>query len=124
MLALDRPRATPRPVPSRATSPSYGSTRPVWPALGQRAAQLVGVPAGACVENDDVHDSGIVSYGVRELVIDPPITNVNRNSPTTSVEQRRAQHVGIRAVPAWNVRPLVALVSHTSAGLKSIGSIL
>src|SRR5438034_11611441 len=63
--------------------------------FGQCAAQLVSMPASPRIKNDYLHQS-------------------NSEMRSTSGSSR----------PPWNVRPLVALVSHTSAGLNSIGSIL
>ena len=79
-------------------------------ALIERAAQFVGLPAGARAQDGNVHRS---RSRLKPASYDRSI----------SLEQRSSQHVGVEP-PAWNVRPLVALVSHTSAGLKSIGSIL
>ena len=40
------------------------------------------------------------------------------------LSKRDARSTAGSSRPAWKVRPLDVLVSHTSAGLKSIGSIL
>src|SRR5262245_18849364 len=69
------------------------------PAFGERAAQFIRVPSGFA-EDDDLH-----------TVAD---RYENRDWRSTSTLTR----------PAWNVRPLVMLANETSAGLKSIGSIL
>ena len=66
------------------------------PALGERATEFVRMPPGAGGQNRYVHD--------------PSKSDALRTSTFTR--------------PAWNVRPLVALVSQTSPGLKSSGSIL
>ena len=87
------------------------------PALGERAAQFVGVPAGACAENDDVHQASMRSRAAESCIAARP-----RYRRHQSKSDARSTSASSR--PAWNVRPLVALVSHTSAGLNSIGSIL
>ena len=112
---------TPRPVPSRATSRFVRQHPAGVPAFGKRAAQIVGMPAGACVEYGDVHLHRLphLERGTsRALQLGHPSAVRNRQSKSD------ARSTSGSSRPAWNVRPLVALVSQTSAGLKSIGSIL
>src|SRR5690606_23907296 len=80
-----------------------GEYAPGVPTGGERAAQFVGMPAGARAQDDDLHRS--------------------------RKQRRAAQNSDARSTsglscPAWNVRPLDTLVSHTSAGLNSSGSIV
>ena len=48
----------------------------------------------------------------------------SRRAPADQLSKSEARSTSALTRPAWNVRPLAALVSHTSAGLNSIGSIL
>ena len=112
-------------------------------ALLQSPAQLVGLPTCVGAQNDDVHAS-------MQVRLKPDTTNTEARSITSAaiityvvsgfsrtrhrirmlrheyyvLSKRDARSTAGSSRPAWKVRPLDVLVSHTSAGLKSIGSIL